>query len=75
MSNYLCWKYGKAILINILEHIDDDDYFYNKKGGFEDWVIMRIDIKRALKKHNITSIGDICHNTAAFYSVLDILNN
>lgn len=49
--------YSRRFLYVILEHLNDDDYFYNKKINWEDWVIMRMDIKNALKisKEKVTS--------------------
>lgn len=72
MNNYRHAKYGKSILVNILEHIYDDDYFYNKKGSWEDWVIMRADVNDALVRYNINSIKNL--DSSVFYSILEILN-
>lgn len=49
-------KYLKKFVCAILEHIDDDDYFYNKRNNFEEWICMREDVKEALNKLNIKHI-------------------
>lgn len=41
-------NYDKNVVYSIIEHIDDDDYFYYKKMNLEDWIIMRMDIKNIL---------------------------
>jgi len=52
-------RYNKNIIYDIIEHIDDDDYFYYKKINFEDWVVMRIDIQNILGKKKNNMITDI----------------
>lgn len=52
-------RYNKNIIYDIIEHIDDDDYFYYKKINFEDWVVMRIDIQNILGKKENNMITDI----------------
>ena len=42
-------NYNKKLVKIILDNIDDDDYFYNKKVNWEDWVIMRVDVDNAVK--------------------------
>ncbi|WP_295298537.1 hypothetical protein [uncultured Brachyspira sp.] len=50
-------NYNKKLVKIILDNIDDDDYFYNKKVNWEDWVIMRVDVDNAVKELNFdTSI-------------------
>ncbi|MBW5397296.1 hypothetical protein [Brachyspira pilosicoli] len=50
-------NYNKKLVKIILDNIDDDDYFYNKKVNWEDWVIMRVDVDNAIKRLNFdTSI-------------------
>ena len=49
-------NYNKKLVKIILDNIDDD-YFYNKKVNWEDWVIMRVDVDNAVKRLNFdTSI-------------------
>ena len=49
-------NYNKKLVKIILDNIDDD-YFYNKKVNWEDWVIMRVDVDNAIKRLNFdTSI-------------------
>ncbi|MCZ9839472.1 hypothetical protein OFR22_09025 [Brachyspira hyodysenteriae] len=42
--------YYKKLIKNILDNIKEDDYFYNKKTNWEEWVIMRVDINNAISK-------------------------
>ncbi|CRF33874.1 unnamed protein product [Brachyspira suanatina] len=42
--------YYKKLIKNILDNIKEDDYFYNKKTNWEEWVIMRVDIKNAIRQ-------------------------
>ena len=50
-------NYNKKLVKIILDNIDDDDYFYNKKVNWEDWVIMRVDVDNAVQELNFdTSI-------------------
>ncbi len=44
--------------INILDNIKEDDYFYNKKYNWEEWVIMRVDINNAVSKLDDIDIED-----------------
>ena len=52
-------RYNKNIIYDIIEHIDDDDYFYYKKNNFEDWVVMRIDIKNILGNRKNNTITEM----------------
>lgn len=63
-------KYYKRFLYVILEHIKDDDYFYNKKTNWDEWIVMRIDVENALKR--VKERGEITLNTIE--AILNILN-
>ncbi len=43
-------KYSRKCLLHILEHLYDGDYFYHKKGCWEDWVIAKADVQNAVNK-------------------------
>ncbi len=47
-------RYTKEMVYALLEHLNDDDYFYYKRFNWEDWVIMRMDIENVLKKYKNT---------------------
>ncbi len=53
--------YHKKLIKNILDNIEEDDYFYNKRYNWEEWVIMRVDIKEAVKKTDCENISDYSH--------------
>ncbi len=50
-------NYSLSLIKVILDNITDDDFFYNKKFHWEDWVIMRVDIENAISR--LASIGSI----------------
>ena len=50
MNKFQSNIYYKKIIKNILDNIGEDDYFYNKKTNWEEWVIMRVDIKNAIRQ-------------------------
>ena len=50
MKNFQKTLYYKKLIKNILDNIKEDDYFYNKKTNWEEWVIMRVDIKNAIRQ-------------------------
>ncbi len=42
--------YSKKLLLHLLEHLYEDDYFYHKKYNWEDWVIARADVLKIVNK-------------------------
>ena len=50
MKQFQSTIYYKKLIKNILDNIKEDDYFYNKKTNWEEWVIMRVDIKNAIRQ-------------------------
>ncbi|ASJ20646.1 hypothetical protein BHAMNSH16_02855 [Brachyspira hampsonii] len=42
--------YYKKLIKNILDNIKEDDFFYNKKANWEEWVIMRVDVNNAIRQ-------------------------
>ena len=50
MKQFQSTIYYKKLIKNILDNIKEDDYFYNKKINWEEWVIMRVDIKNAIRQ-------------------------
>ena len=50
MKSFQKTLYYKKLIKNILDNIKEDDYFYNKKTNWEEWVIMRVDIKNAIRQ-------------------------
>ena len=50
MNKFQSTIYYKKLIKNILDNIKEDDYFYNKKTNWEEWVIMRVDIKNAIRQ-------------------------
>ncbi|AEM22627.1 hypothetical protein Bint_2011 [Brachyspira intermedia PWS/A] len=50
MNKFQSTIYYKRLIKNILDNIKEDDYFYNKKTNWEEWVIMRVDIKNAIRQ-------------------------
>ena len=50
MKQFQSIIYYKKLIKNILDNIKEDDYFYNKKTNWEEWVIMRVDIKNAIRQ-------------------------
>ena len=50
MKSFQNKLYHKKLIKNILDNIKEDDYFYNKKYNWEEWVIMRVDIKNAIRQ-------------------------
>ena len=50
MKSFQKTLYYKKLIKNILDNIKEDDYFYNKKYNWEEWVIMRVDIKNAIRQ-------------------------
>lgn len=50
MNKFQSTIYYKKLIKNILDNIKEDDYFYNKKINWEEWVIMRVDIKNAIRQ-------------------------
>lgn len=74
MKNYVSFKlqntnYQKNFLYAVIEHIDDDDYFYNKRNNWEEWLIMREDIKEAIKKAKVKEVK--AHNIKRILYVLN----
>ncbi|ADG70726.1 hypothetical protein [Brachyspira murdochii] len=63
--------YYKKIIKNILDNIREDDYFYNKKTNWEEWVIMRVDINNAIKK--LDDIDIYNYKPEVLDSILNIL--
>lgn len=63
--------YYKKLIKNILDNIKEDDYFYNKKYNWEEWVIMRVDIKNAISK--LDDIDTTDYSPGVLDSILDIL--
>ena len=63
--------YYKKLIKNILGNIREDDYFYNKKTNWEEWVIMRVDINNAISKLDNIDISN--YNVKVLESILDIL--
>lgn len=43
-------KYSRKLLMHILEHLDDKDYFYCKRIRWEDWLIAKADVERVVSK-------------------------
>lgn len=50
MKQFQSTIYYKKLIKNILDNIKEDDYFYNKKTNWEEWVIMRVDIKNTIRQ-------------------------
>lgn len=63
--------YYKKIIKNILDNISEDDYFYNKKTNWEEWVIMRVDINNAISKLDDIDISN--YKPEVLDSILNIL--
>ncbi|WP_300753091.1 hypothetical protein [uncultured Brachyspira sp.] len=63
--------YYKKIIKNILDNIGEDDYFYNKRTNWEEWVIMRVDINNAISKLDDIDISN--YNQEVLDSILNIL--
>lgn len=58
MNKFQTSIYYKKLIKNILDNIMEDDYFYNKKNNWEEWVIMRVDINNAISKIDNINIYD-----------------
>ncbi|WP_295156781.1 hypothetical protein [uncultured Brachyspira sp.] len=58
MKSFQTNIYYKKLIKNILDNIKEDDYFYNKKYNWEEWVIMRVDINNAVSKLDDIDIED-----------------
>ncbi|WP_295162324.1 hypothetical protein [uncultured Brachyspira sp.] len=71
MNKFQSTIYYKKLIKNILDNITEDDYFYNKKINWEDWVIMRVDINNAVAKLDNINISN--YNTEILDQILDIL--
>lgn len=71
MNKFQSTIYYKKLIKNILDNITEDDYFYNKKINWEDWVIMRVDINNAVAKLDNINISN--YNTEILDKILDIL--
>ncbi len=41
-------KYSRKLVMNILEHLYENDYFYHKKCAWEDWIIAKVDIEKVV---------------------------
>lgn len=63
--------YYKKLIKNVLDNIREDDYFYNKKTNWEEWVIMRVDINNAIKK--LDDIDIYNYKPEVLDSILNIL--
>ena len=63
--------YYKKLIKNILDNIKEDDYFYNKKSNWEEWVIMRVDINNAISK--LDDIDTTDYSQEVLDCILDIL--
>lgn len=71
MKTFQKTLYYKKLIKNILDNIKEDDYFYNKKSNWEEWVIMRVDIKNAISK--LDDIDTTNYSPEVLDSILDIL--
>ena len=58
MRKFQSTIYYKKLIKDILDNIKEDDYFYNKKTNWEEWVIMRVDIKNAISKLEDIDLND-----------------
>lgn len=58
MRKFQSTIYYKKLIKDILDNIKEDDYFYNKKTNWEEWVIMRLDIKNAISKLEDIDLND-----------------
>ena len=63
--------YHKKLIKNILDNIEEDDYFYNKRYNWEEWVIMRVDINNAISKLDDIDISN--YKPEILDSILNIL--
>ncbi|WP_297207874.1 hypothetical protein [uncultured Brachyspira sp.] len=63
--------YHKKLIKNILDNIKEDDYFYNKKYNWEEWVIMRVDVNNAISK--LDNIDTSNYNPEVLDIILNIL--
>lgn len=50
ISQFINRSYSIGLIKLILDNINDDDFFYNKRFNWEDLVIMRVDIENTIKK-------------------------
>ncbi|MDO6992774.1 hypothetical protein Q5M87_02010 [Brachyspira innocens] len=71
MNKFQSNIYYKKIIKNILDNIEEDDYFYNKKTNWEEWVIMRVDINNAISKLDDIDISN--YKPEILDSILNIL--
>ncbi|WP_300369230.1 hypothetical protein [Brachyspira sp.] len=71
MKSFQSTLYYKKLIKNILDNIKEDDYFYNKKTNWEEWVIMRVDIKNAISQ--LDDIDTLNYKPEVLDSILDIL--
>ena len=71
MKNFQKTLYYKKLIKNILDNIKEDDYFYNKKINWEEWVIMCVDVNNAISKLDNIDITD--YKPEILDSILDIL--
>ena len=71
MKQFQSTIYYKKLIKNILDNIKEDDYFYNKKINWEEWVIMRVDVNNAISKLDNIDITD--YKPEILDSILDIL--
>ena len=71
MKSFQSTLYYKKLIKNILDNIKEDDYFYNKKTNWEEWVIMRVDIKNAISK--LDNIDTLNYKPEVLDMILDIL--
>ena len=65
-------NYSLGLIKLILDNIADDDFFYNKKFHWEDWVIMRVDIEEAIDRLSLVNNIDIAEYSS---SILDDIYN
>ena len=71
MRKFQSTIYYKKLIKDILDNIKEDDYFYNKKTNWEEWVIMRVDINNAISK--LDDIDTTDYSQEVLDCILDIL--
>lgn len=71
MKSFQNKLYHKKLIKNILDNIKEDDYFYNKKYNWEEWVIMRVDVNNAISK--LDNIDTSNYNPEVLDIILNIL--
>ena len=71
MKSFQNKLYHKKLIKYILDNIKEDDYFYNKKYNWEEWVIMRVDVNNAISK--LDNIDTSNYNPEVLDIILNIL--